>query len=75
MKLSGRLRLLDIIKIIISLKIKWTGHVERVERWRNVREILVEKLKEKTLRRSRRRWEDNIKTNLKEIRVGGCGLN
>jgi hypothetical protein len=42
----------------------------------NTYKILVGKREGKRLiGRPKRRWEDNIKTDLKEIGGGGCGLN
>jgi hypothetical protein len=44
------------------------GHVERMGEMINAHSILVGKLKVKrSLGRLRRRWEDNIRINLKEI--------
>jgi hypothetical protein len=41
--------------------------------WRGVYRVLVGKLEGKRpLGRPRRRWEDNIKTDLQEM-AGGCG--
>jgi hypothetical protein len=39
------------------------------------KKILVGKLEEKPLERHRRRWEDKMKTNLKEIWYERCGLD
>jgi hypothetical protein len=49
----------DIIRIIISRRMRWECHVARMEEMRNVYIILVEKLE-----RSRHRWENNIKMDL-----------
>jgi len=47
------------------------GHVEPKGR-RNVYKVLVLKPQGKTpFRRPRRRWEDNIKMDLQEVRCGG----
>ena len=48
----------------------WAGHVARKEQSRNAYRVLVGKPEEKRpLRRPRRRWEDNIRMDLRE---GGC---
>jgi hypothetical protein len=46
-------------------------HVVRIGEMRNAYEILVAKSKRtRPLGRHRRRWEDNIKVDLKELRFG-----
>jgi hypothetical protein len=45
-----------------------TGHVARIEEESGVYRVLVGKLEGKRpLRRPRRRWEDNINTDLREV--------
>ena len=52
---------------------RWAEHVERMGEDRGVHRVLVAKPEEKRpLGRPRRRWEDNIKMDLKEI-GGGRG--
>jgi hypothetical protein len=47
---------------------KWAGHVARVGETRNIRKILVGKPGAKApLERRTRRWEDNIRMDLREI--------
>jgi hypothetical protein len=49
-------------------RMKWEGHVACLGYMRNAYIILVGKReKKKTLRKPRRRWEDNIRMNLREI--------
>jgi len=51
---------------------RWAGHVERLGEMRGVYRVLVRKPKGKTpLGRPWRRWEDNTKMDLQEIRCGG----
>jgi hypothetical protein len=46
----------------------WTGHVERIGELGSACSILVGKSAgNRTVGRPRRRWEDNIKMDLKEI--------
>jgi hypothetical protein len=62
---------LDIIRQIKSRKIRWAGHVARMEERRKVYRILVEKPEKiRALARPRRRWEDGIKLDLREIDWG-----
>jgi hypothetical protein len=58
----------SIIRIIKSRRMRWAGHVARMREKRNAFRILVVKPEGKRpLGRSRRRWVDNIKMDLKEI--------
>jgi len=52
------------------------GHVACMGEWRGVYRVLVVKPEGKSpLWRPRRKWEDNIKTDLQEVGCGGCGLD
>jgi hypothetical protein len=58
----------NIVRVIKSRRVRWTGHVARVGAGRGVYRILVGKPEGKRpLGGSRRRWEDNIKMGLREI--------
>jgi hypothetical protein len=62
----------SIIRIIKSRRMRWTWHVARTGEKRNGYRILVGKPEGKRpLGRPRRRWEDNIRMNLREIGWGG----
>jgi len=51
---------------------RWAGHVAHIWESRGVYRVLVEKPEGKRpLGRPRRRWEDNIKTDLQEVRCVG----
>jgi hypothetical protein len=51
---------------------RWAGHVARIVEGRGVYRVLVGKSKGKRpLGRPRRRWEDNIKMDLREIEADG----
>jgi len=55
------------IKVIQSSKIRWTEHVARLEKI-NASKILVTELEGKrSLARLRRRWEDNVRMDLREV--------
>jgi hypothetical protein len=63
---------LSIIRIIKSRRLIWAGHVARMGEKRNACRILMGKPEVKRpLERPRRRWEDNIKMDLREIGWGG----
>jgi hypothetical protein len=51
-------------------RMKWTGHVAQMDERRCVYRTLVGNLQERTLRRPRRKWEDNIKVDVQEIGFG-----
>jgi hypothetical protein len=55
----------NIIRVIKSRRTEWAEHVARMGERRGVYRVLVEKPEGKRLvGRLRRRWEDNIKTDL-----------
>ena len=56
--------------MIKSRRLKWAGHVSRMEECRSAFKILTGKHTEKiALGKPRRRWEDNIRMDLKEISI------
>jgi hypothetical protein len=58
----------NIVRVVKSRRIRWTGHVARMEEDRGAQRVLVGKPEGKMLLgRPRRRWEDNIKMNLQEV--------
>jgi hypothetical protein len=61
----------NIIPVIKSRRMRWEGHVAHMGEKRGAYRILVGRPKgRRPLGRPRRRWEDNIKINLQEIRWG-----
>jgi hypothetical protein len=62
----------DIIRQIKSRRMMWAGHVARMGEGRNVYRVLVGKPEGKRpLEGPRRRWEDGIEMDLREIDWGG----
>jgi len=60
----------NIVRVIKS-RIRWTGHVPRMGEESGVYRVLMGKPEGKgPLGRPRRRWVDNIRTDLQEV---GCG--
>jgi hypothetical protein len=58
----------NIVRLIKLRKMRWAGHVAPIEESRGVYRVLVGKLEGKRLlRRPRRRWENNINTDLQEV--------
>jgi hypothetical protein len=56
----------SIIRVIKARRMRWTGHVARMGEVRGAYNILVGRPEG----RPRRRWKDNIKVDLREIRFG-----
>ncbi|KAJ4444315.1 hypothetical protein ANN_06107 [Periplaneta americana] len=66
---------LDIIRNIKSRRLRWAGHVARMGESRNAYRVLVGRPEGKIpLGRPRRRWEDNIKMDLREVGYDETGL-
>jgi len=64
--------LLNIVRVVKSRRMRWAGHVARMGEGRGVHRVLVGKPEGRIpLGRPRRRWEDNIKTDVQEV-GGGC---
>jgi hypothetical protein len=63
----------NIIRMIKSRRMEWAGHVEcmRVEEDECTWIVGEEARKKEPLERPTRRWEDNIKIDLREIGWGG----
>jgi hypothetical protein len=63
----------NIVRVIKSRRLMWVGHVARMGEGRGVYRVLVGRPEGKRpLRRPRRRWEDNIKLDLREIGIDGA---
>jgi hypothetical protein len=67
----------NIVRVIKSRRMRWAGHVARVEKMKDVYRVLVGKPEGKRpLERTRHIWEDNINVDLVEIECGvWTGLN
>jgi hypothetical protein len=62
-----------IIRQIKSRRLRWAGHVARMGEERKVYKVLVGKPEGKgPLGRPRRRWEDGMRVDLREIGEGGA---
>jgi hypothetical protein len=63
----------NIVMVIKSRRMWWAGHVARMGKGRGIYRVLVGKPEGKRpLGRPRRRWEDNIKLDLREIGIDGA---
>jgi len=58
----------NIVRVVKSRRMRWVGHVARMGEGRGVHRVLVGKPEGKRpLGRPRRRWEDNINLDLREV--------
>jgi hypothetical protein len=61
----------SIVRVIKARRMRWAGHVVRMEEVRGAYNVLVGRPEgRRPLGRPRRRWEDNIKMGRREIRFG-----
>jgi hypothetical protein len=62
----------NIVRVIKTKRMRWAGHVARMGEGRDVYRVLVGRPEGKRpLGRPRRKWEDNIKMNLRKIGIDG----
>ena len=60
----------NIVRVIKSIRLRWAGHVARMEEGRSDFKISTGKSTGKRpLRRTRRRWDDNIRMGIEEIGI------
>ena len=66
----------NIVRVIKSRRLRWAGHVVRIEEGRSAFKILSGKpTGKRPLGRPKRRWEDNSRMDLEEIGTNaGIGL-
>jgi hypothetical protein len=70
-ELHGLYPLPSIVRVIKVSRVRWAGHVARIREVRGAYNILVGRPEgRRPLGRLRRRWEDNIKMDLREIVFG-----
>jgi hypothetical protein len=63
----------NIVRVIKSRRMRWVGHVARIGEGRGVYRVLVGRPEGKRpLGRPRRRWENNIKLDLRVIGLDGA---
>jgi hypothetical protein len=63
----------NIVRVIKSRRMRWAGHVARMVEGGGIYRVLVGRPEGKRpLGRHRRRWEDNIKLDLREIGIDGA---
>jgi hypothetical protein len=58
----------NILRVIKSRSLRWAGHLAKMEKGRRAFKILAGKpTRKRSLGIPRRRWDDNIRRDLKEI--------
>jgi hypothetical protein len=58
----------NIIRVITSMRVRWVEHIARIREMKNLHNILVGNPEGKRrFGRPRRRWEDNIRMDSREI--------
>jgi hypothetical protein len=63
----------NIVRVIKSREMRWAGHVALIGEGRGVYRVLVGRSEgRRLLGRHRRKWEDNIKMNLRETGIYGA---
>jgi len=61
----------NIVRVIKSRRMRWTGHVARMGEEKGVYRVLVGKLEgRRPLGRPRRKWLDDIRMDLQEVECG-----
>ena len=64
-----------IVRMIKTRRLRWAGHVDRMEECRSAFKSLTGKpIGKRPFKKTRRRWEDNIIMDLKEIGMTTRGL-
>jgi hypothetical protein len=62
----------NIVRVIKSRRMRWAGHVARMREGRGIYRVLVGRPEgTRPLERPRRRWEDNIKMDVRRIGIDG----
>ena len=60
----------NIVRVIKSRRLRWAGHVARMDEGRRAFKILTGKpTRKRPLGRPRRRWEENIRMDLEEMGI------
>jgi hypothetical protein len=63
----------NIVRVIKSRRMRWAGHVACMGEGRDVHRVFVGRPEgNRPLERHRRRWEDNIKMDFREIGIDGA---
>jgi len=65
----------NIFRVIKSRRMRWAGHVARLEEGNVVYRVLMGKPEGKSpLGRPRCRWKDNINLDIQDVEIGGMDL-
>ena len=60
----------DIVRVIKAQRIKWLGHIQRMDQARPTRKLLDWKpMGTRPLGRPRQRWQDGVREDLKKLKI------
>jgi len=60
----------DVVRFIKAQRIKWLGHIQRMDQARLTRKLLVWKPTEtRPVGRPRQRWQEDVMEDLKKLKV------
>jgi hypothetical protein len=60
----------DIVTFIKAQRIKWLGHIQRMDQKRTTRKLLVWKpMETRPVGKSRQRWQEDVTEDLKKLKV------
>ena len=64
-----------IVRVIKSRRLRWAGHISRIEEiWSAIKILTGKPTETRPLEGSRRRWDDNIRANLRELDISTRNL-
>jgi len=70
MEISNLIEVADIVRFIKAQRIKWLGHVQRMDQARPTRKLLDWKpTGTRPLGKPRQRWQENVLEDLKKLKV------
>jgi hypothetical protein len=70
MEIDKLIKCADILRSIKAQRIKWLGHIQRMDQARPTRKLLDWKLmRTRPLGRSRQRWQEDVMKDLKKLKV------
>ena len=60
----------DLVRFIKAQRIKWLGHIQRMDQARPTRKLLdLKPMGTRPVGRTRQRWQEDVKEDLKKLKV------
>jgi hypothetical protein len=70
MEIDKLIKVTNIMRLIKAQRIKWLGHIKRMDQSRPTRKLLVWKLMgTRPVGRQRQRWQEDVMEDLKKLRI------